>query len=274
MPAPGLRRRIGGARGLGWEAGLPRGRGGGGTAPSQQPASSERASRRWVRRAAAAGGGGHGAEAEVGRRARRGGLGRPGGPGWEGCGRAPEGRRGGGGGTRVPTPSFSRAASGPASPPRAPGPRAGHSLGRRGGRPGGRQSVFSSASNLPFPSPLSAPHPVRKRKEQKVPDPRLRRGGTRSLGPGKAARPAGPWGQGCVRAELGSLRLRVASPRLASPRGLVPRCGQVLAAGLPAFGVRERGAGPATGKGSALGSARRPARGPRGPFPSVASSSW
>lgn len=34
VPAPGLRRRIGGARGPGWEAGLPRGRGGGGTASS------------------------------------------------------------------------------------------------------------------------------------------------------------------------------------------------------------------------------------------------
>ncbi|XP_041605323.1 translation initiation factor IF-2-like [Vulpes lagopus] len=45
VPAPGLRRRIGGARGPGWEAGLPRGRGGGGAAPSQQPASAERAAR-------------------------------------------------------------------------------------------------------------------------------------------------------------------------------------------------------------------------------------
>ncbi|XP_047552441.1 translation initiation factor IF-2-like [Lutra lutra] len=64
VPAPGLRRRIGGARGPGWEAGLLRGRGGGGAAPSQQPASAERAARRWVRRAAAAGGGGRRAEAE------------------------------------------------------------------------------------------------------------------------------------------------------------------------------------------------------------------
>lgn len=46
VPAPGLRRRIGEARGPGWEAGLPRGRGGGGAAPSQQPASAERAARR------------------------------------------------------------------------------------------------------------------------------------------------------------------------------------------------------------------------------------
>ncbi|XP_032165341.1 translation initiation factor IF-2-like [Mustela erminea] len=45
VPAPGLRRRIGGARGPGWEAGLLRGRGGGGAAPSQQPASAERAAR-------------------------------------------------------------------------------------------------------------------------------------------------------------------------------------------------------------------------------------
>ncbi|KAJ8789648.1 hypothetical protein J1605_004885 [Eschrichtius robustus] len=45
VPAPGLRRRIGGARGPGWEAGLPLGRGGGGAAPSQQPASAERAAR-------------------------------------------------------------------------------------------------------------------------------------------------------------------------------------------------------------------------------------
>lgn len=46
VPAPGLRRRIGWARGPGWEAGLPRGRGGGGAAPSQQPASAERGARR------------------------------------------------------------------------------------------------------------------------------------------------------------------------------------------------------------------------------------
>uniref|UniRef100_A0A8D1CFF0 Mothers against decapentaplegic homolog n=1 Tax=Sus scrofa TaxID=9823 RepID=A0A8D1CFF0_PIG len=46
VPALGLCRRIGGARGRGWEAGLPRGRGGGGAAPSQQPASTERAARR------------------------------------------------------------------------------------------------------------------------------------------------------------------------------------------------------------------------------------
>ncbi|XP_021092177.1 uncharacterized protein LOC110343991 [Heterocephalus glaber] len=43
VPAPGLRRRIGGARGPGWEAGLPRGRGGGG-APRQSAASERRAS--------------------------------------------------------------------------------------------------------------------------------------------------------------------------------------------------------------------------------------
>lgn len=87
VPAPGLRRRIGGARGPGWEAGLPRGRGGGGAAPSQQPASAERAAWRWVRRAAAAGGGG--------RRAQGGSGGGPAGAAGEGS--AVQAARGGGG---------------------------------------------------------------------------------------------------------------------------------------------------------------------------------
>ena len=172
VPAPGLRRRIGGARGPGWEAGLPLGRGGGGAAPSQQPASAERAARRWVRRAAAAGSGGRRAEAEVGRRAQRG-RARPSRPPGVGARRARA--RGEEGRWRDARPHPLLPAGGGRA--RAPSSRAGVDCrapaGGRGGWPGGRESVFSSASNRPFPSPLPAPHPIRKRKEQKVPDPRL-----------------------------------------------------------------------------------------------------
>lgn len=166
VPAPGLHRRIGRARGPGWEAGLARGRGGGGPAPSQRAPSEPP-------------GGGCAAPLR---------------PAAEGAGRkrrwaadaAGEGsavwaaREEGDAGARL---SGGGAAAGRASPPppsrgRRPGPRplpalglpAGHWLG---GGAGGCRSVFSSASNRPFPSPLPAPHPIRKRKEQKVPDPRL-----------------------------------------------------------------------------------------------------
>uniref|UniRef100_A0ABI7XAR7 Mothers against decapentaplegic homolog n=1 Tax=Felis catus TaxID=9685 RepID=A0ABI7XAR7_FELCA len=186
VPAPGLRRRIGGARGPGWEAGLPRGRGGGGAAPSQQPASAERAARRWVRRAAAAGGGGRRAEAEVGRRERRGRArpsGRP-----EGWGMRAGARLRGGG-------AAAAAAAGRASPPppsggRWPSPRplparraAGRAVAGGRGGPGGRESVFSSASNRPFPSPRQPLIPFGRGRNK-----RSRTPGSDGAGPGASAR--------------------------------------------------------------------------------------
>lgn len=254
VPALGLCRRIGGARGRGWEAGLPRGRGGGGAAPSQQPASTERAARRWVRRAAGAGGGGRRAEAEVGWRARRGRARLSGPPGWGRGGRAPEGRRGGGG-TRVPTPSFQRAVAGPAPPPRAPGLQAGLRLGGgAGGRAAARVfSVPPPIAHSPFPSQTLIPFGRGRNKRSRTP-------GSDGAGPGASVqvtprRPAGPRGWGASVWGSG---------RRAWPRH--------MASGARGWGVAKSGpwgAGPsgcgawggaAGGTGSAPGAALPPTR--------------
>jgi hypothetical protein len=164
VPAPRLRRRIGGARGRGGRRVYRAAAAAEKQLASLQLASAERAARRWVRCGRRPG---RRAEADVGWRRGRGARDREGGGRARACGE--EGRR-------RPHPLLGGRRPGPLPFSFRFAPRAGLllGLGLGAGQGGGlaARSVFSSASDRPFPSsPPSPPPSHRKRKEQKVPGP-------------------------------------------------------------------------------------------------------